>query len=338
MVGADSFSAYDVVVDCARGGGLTHDAFACVAEGRGGARDAREARAGSGASGTSTSSRWACGAREAVVREVWAARVARNPKLYNGTKFRLKRCELADDAGGEVVVRARLELTDYKTFLGTNLADDWFALATDSSSRDGRRGDDDDASNEIVARASSCGRVVVRDDSHRNRRFADALGNCVCLRAADGRFLALHRSDDVGEAPGALVFPGGHAEPKAVGFDDATHGSMDVSEYMFRSASDELREELGIHPHHVSPLRCLGVTRRVVNARSCMVFYATTDLTSEEILRDHYPRAEDGFESARAAALDIDELLARRDTMPGCHVGALELLRRCLETANERAS
>jgi len=337
MVGADAFSAYDVVVDCARGGGLTHDAFACVAEGRGEARGAREARAGSEASGTSTSGRWACGAREAVVREVWAVRVARNPKLYNGTKFRLKRCELADDdAGGEVVVRARLELTDYKTFLGTNLADDWFALAIDSSSRDGD--DDDDDSNEIVARASSCGRVVVRDDSHRNRRFADALGNCVCLRAADGRFLALHRSDDVGEAPGALVFPGGHAEPKAVGFDDATRGSMDVSEYMFRAASDELREELGIHPHHVSPLRCLGVTRRVVNARSCMVFYATTDLTSEEILRDHYPRAEDGFESARAAALDVDELLARRDAMPGCHVGAVELLRRCLESETERAS
>ena len=240
-----------------------------------------------------------------------------NAKLYDATKFRLRRCELAEDARGEAVVRARLELTDYKTFLGTNLADDWFTLATDPSSDD------------IVSRASSCGRVVVRDDSRRNERFADALGNCVCVRARDGEFLALRRSDDVGEAPGMLVFPGGHAEPRTVGFDGRR--SMDVSEYMFRAATDELREELGVHPRDVSRLRCLGITRRVVNARSCMVFYAETHLTSEEILRDHYPRARDGFESSRALALSVDELLARRDRMPGCHVGALELLRRCLE-------
>ena len=106
---------------------------------------------------------------------------------------------------------------------------------------------------------------------------------------------------------------------------------MDVSEYMFRAATDELREELGVHPRDVSRLRCLGITRRVVNARSCMVFYAETHLSSEEILRDHYPRARDGFESALALALSVDELLARRDRMPGCHVGALELLRRRLE-------
>ena len=240
-----------------------------------------------------------------------------NAKLYDATKFRLRRCELAEDARGKAVVRARLELTDYKTFLGTNLADDWFTLATDPSSDD------------IVSRASSCGRVVVRDDSRRNERFADALGNCVCVRARDGEFLALHRSDDVGEAPGMLVFPGGHAEPRTVGFDGRR--SMDVSEYMFRAATDELREELGVHPRDLSRLRCLGITRRVVNARSCMVFYAETHLSSEEILRDHYPRARDGFESALALALSVDELLARRDRMPGCHVGALELLRRRLE-------
>ena len=55
----------------------------------------------SGASGT-TSSRWACGdEREPVVRAIWRARTAMNAKLYDATKLRLRRCELAEDARGE---------------------------------------------------------------------------------------------------------------------------------------------------------------------------------------------------------------------------------------------
>ena len=82
---------------------MTHDAFSCVAE----ASEATfEARTTSGASGT-TSSRWACGdEREPVVRAIWRARTAMNAKLYDATKFRLRRCELAEDARGKAVVRA----------------------------------------------------------------------------------------------------------------------------------------------------------------------------------------------------------------------------------------
>jgi 8-oxo-dGTP pyrophosphatase MutT (NUDIX family) len=120
-----------------------------------------------------------------------------------------------------------------------------------------------------------------------------------------------------------LVFPGGHPEPKDVGFDGDTD-AMDVSRYMFESALSELREELGVDEERVRRLRCLGVTLRVVNARPCVVFYARTALSSDEILRDFYPNAEHAFESTRAVALAIDEF--DRSAMPGDHVGALDFV------------
>ena len=289
---ADAFQAHERLVACAARGGLRWDEMTFVAFG---SRRARVAKSDDDAR---------------AIDAAWA----RRPRCaHDGAKFRLADVATASGDDGGVVVRVECGLTDYRTFWGTNLAERWDAYAVE-------RGADDAA----TRTTSPCGRAsAATGTAARFAHYAMALGNCVCLRASDGKFLALHRSRDVGEAPGALVFPGGHAEPSDVAF-DADVDAMDASRYMFECALAELREELGVGEEHVERLRCLGVTLRVVNARPCVVFYARTALSSEEILRDHYPRAEHAFESASAAALALDEF--DRARMPGDHVGALDLV------------
>lgn len=305
------FQAYDVAMACAREGGLDWRAVECVAERRGAV--GRSAREGD----------------EEKIDALWRERIEANPKLFNGTKFRFAGCAVGTSGGTAaeraVAARVTLGLTDYKTFLATNLSEDW---------RDFIEDDDADGSFGTMT-SSTCGRASVREEGSRYARFANALGNCVCLRSADDYFFALQRSDDVGEAPGALVFPGGHGEPSELGLDvddENAPRSMDVSRYVFDNALAELGEELGVHPSDVTDVRILGITRRVINARPCMVFYARTPLTSEEIITSRYPLAADGYESNAAVALRVDDF--DRSRMPGDHVGALSLLIRALEHEN----
>jgi hypothetical protein len=90
---------------------------------------------------------------------------------------------------------------------------------------------------------------------------------------------------------------------------------------------DELEEELGVGQEHINRVVCLGITRRVVNARSCMIFYAECRLTADEALA-LYPSAEHGFESHRAfsAILSDFENPEFMSRVPGDHCGAAELL------------
>jgi 8-oxo-dGTP pyrophosphatase MutT (NUDIX family) len=268
---------------------------------------------------------------EAKMEERWNARVVRGadaPRaLFNGLKFRYVSAEVLDARDGcvknEVVsawghtaenieVRVRLGLCDYKTFCETNLASDWMDLLS-LAARDDPAVADDAEANTIP-------------ESRMFKYFADALGNCVALRTADDKFIALRRSAHLSEAPGAVAFPGGHGEPSAVGFDVDTAHELDVSELMFDAALDELEEELGISREDVHSCVCLGVTRRVVNARACMVFYAETALLADDVLKS-YPHARDAYESANAFAVSLHDLESTIcPDMPGDHVGAVRLL------------
>ena len=53
------------------------------------------------------------------IERLWADRCAANPRLFNATKFRLIRAA-GDDGQAELSVG----LTDYRSYLGTNQADD----------------------------------------------------------------------------------------------------------------------------------------------------------------------------------------------------------------------
>ena len=60
---------------------------------------------------------------EAGIETVWRERVSANPRLFNGTKFRLGAVTRAD---GRIALH--LGLTDYKSHLGTNMAHNWLKI------------------------------------------------------------------------------------------------------------------------------------------------------------------------------------------------------------------
>ena len=84
---------------------------------------------------------------------------------------------------GPTNICLHLGLTDYATFVGTNLNPDW--------SRFKVAGDDADVA---------------------SRHFANPLGNAAVVTTSDHRILLLQRSTQVGEFPNCSVFPGGHPE------------------------------------------------------------------------------------------------------------------------------
>ena len=72
------------------------------------------------------------------VGSIWDARLAANPSLYNGAKFRLAGFAFPEEGGGGSSAPATLTillgLTDYRDYLGTNLAPNWRdLLALDSA-------------------------------------------------------------------------------------------------------------------------------------------------------------------------------------------------------------
>merc|ERR1711865_536858 len=71
-------------------------------------------------------------AHEASIDQVWQSRVEGNPRLFNGTKFRMGSATCTDSQ-----ITLHLGLTDYKSHLGTNLADSW-QLLRDAEPGDGR--------------------------------------------------------------------------------------------------------------------------------------------------------------------------------------------------------
>ena len=117
------------------------------------------------------------------IESVWNERVNENPKLYNGTKFRLYGCQY--DEGSEELTMS-LGVTDYRTFLGTN----W-------------------SPNALLYQEQG--------ESHHNDRQAymsDALGVGALVHTYDGCAVFLRRSKHCGEAQCLLDVPGGHPEPQ----------------------------------------------------------------------------------------------------------------------------
>ncbi|XP_020691299.1 nudix hydrolase 9 isoform X3 [Dendrobium catenatum] len=122
---------------------------------------------------------------EESINEIWTLQTEKNQSLYNGKKFRYGGHTLhhADGADNKSSVCLHLGLTDYRTFVGTNLSPLWENFLVPS-----------------------------KDDSICCQHSASPLGNGAIVKTADKRVLVLQRSLNVGEFPGYFVFPGGHSE------------------------------------------------------------------------------------------------------------------------------
>ncbi|KAL3325214.1 hypothetical protein AABB24_039026 [Solanum stoloniferum] len=122
---------------------------------------------------------------EKSISEIWDARVQQSSSLYNGTKFRYGgyNFNVENDPKQQPHVSLHLGLTDYRTFVGTNLSPMWERFLVPSE-----------------------------DDCIQCQHTSSPLGNGAVVETSDRRILVLQRSNKVGEFPGYFVFPGGHPE------------------------------------------------------------------------------------------------------------------------------
>lgn len=266
---------------------------------------------------------------EDAIEEVWQRKKEHNPSLYNGTKFRyagfqvLKAAPAPGSPGpAELALRdkqvdfqagtpkdasrvcLRLGLSDYRTFAGTNLSQEWRSFLGEGAS-----------------------------DVERCRHLGDPLGNAALVRTGDGKVLLLQRGDQVGEFPNHPVFPGGHSEPVEVGV--KSHGDVLYSEErqqlntlialeMFAGIVREVEEETGAPAETLSNVKFLGLVRRKSNARPVAMFACECSLSAAEV-EAKYANAEHKFESTKLRAAALDELHHESQGMPGCHKGGCAL-------------
>ncbi|XP_068637622.1 nudix hydrolase 9 [Aristolochia californica] len=250
---------------------------------------------------------------EESVSEIWNHRLKENSSLYNGLKFRYgghlmhKKGSLDEDFH----VCLQLGLTDYRTFVGTNLNPLWEKFLVSSE-----------------------------DESEMCRHMSMPLGNGAIVETSDGKILLLQRSQNVGEFPGHFVFPGGHSEPAEIGISDhqfdknlATSDRLNesVSLEMFDGIVREVVEEIGIPATSLSEPLFIGISRRELNVRPTAFFFLKCNLNSLEI-QQLYSNAQDSYESTQLYAVLRGELESMSSRMPGCHRGGFALYELMMES------
>ena len=122
-----------------------------------------------------------CDIHDKDISVIWYKRVQENPKLFNGSKFRLDSVILNDDS-----LTLNLGLTCYRDFIGTNWSSNAWAI-------------------------QNYGR---QEFNNPQACMSDAMGVGAFVETADGKVIFLKRSDFCGEAAGLWDIPGGHAEPQ----------------------------------------------------------------------------------------------------------------------------
>ncbi|BFI28383.1 hypothetical protein MPTK2_2g18930 [Marchantia polymorpha subsp. ruderalis] len=242
---------------------------------------------------------------EQAIEKIWELRVAAQPSLFNGTKFRYGGFREIRNADGKapVIVSLCLGLTDYRTFVGSNLSSSWQDFL-----------------------------VPTKDDAERCKHTSSPLGNAAIVETADHQIVVLQRSADVGEYPGTLVFPGGHPEPEEAGIlshsesDKPTKAELEkrIAEEMFEGITREVVEETGIPSSALSDPVFIGCSRRKQNVRPAAFFYLKSSLTSDQVLHS-YQHAEHFYESTALYTVTPDALIEDAKRMPGCHQGGAAL-------------
>ena len=120
---------------------------------------------------------------EKDIERIWRERQAKNPKLWNGSKFRLASAVQTNDT-----VTLDLGITGYKDFIGTN----WSPRA-----------------NELL-------QLGLEKKQNSQTFMSDALGVGSIVETNDHFFILIRRTEECGEAVGLLDIPGGHPEPQVL--------------------------------------------------------------------------------------------------------------------------
>ncbi|KAF6987592.1 hypothetical protein CFC21_005217 [Triticum aestivum] len=252
---------------------------------------------------------------DSIGEVIWNQRLQQNPSLYNGTKFRYGGHALhrSDESNQVYCVSLHLGLTDYRTFVGTNLSPLWEKFLVPS-----------------------------QDDSVYCQHMSNPLGNGAIVETSDEKIIVLQRSNNVGESPGHYVFPGGHSEPQEVGILAHQNEEKDVSGLIERISNEmfdgiirEVVEETGVPASSLTEPILIGVSQRETNVRPAAFFYMRCNIDSSAVT-ELYARAQDGYESTKLYAVSLKELREMSQRLPGCHLGGFalyELMRNASESS-----
>lgn len=191
---------------------------------------------------------------------VWEERCKQNPKLWNGTKFRLNSI-CFDDLKKNVVFN--LGVTSYKEFICTNWSPNVKLFK--------ELGNSDHSNSQIY--------------------LSDALGVGSLVHTADDFMILLRRSAHCGEAVGMWDIPGGHPEPQElVGkakIEEIQVESLSecaVVDEIFNSTLREICDEVNLPNNTLTDPVLMGVARNTTSAgRPSSEYYVRCNLTSKEI-------------------------------------------------------
>lgn len=215
------------------------------------------------------------------IERMWEERVRLKGSgtIWNATKFRFHSIGVRGDGSGgktDVSWHLRLGITDYREYQGTNL------------------------------------RVERPLSVFGNERYlSQAFGNACIVTTTDDRVVFLVRSSSVGEGEGAVVLPGGHAEPSRLGITEIASQTGEVTadavvRELFGSIFEEVVEELRVEPHELDRenLKLLGVVQRRKDLKAQLVGSMGCFLSSSQLCN----RWTSGGECASLLLLSRDEL------------------------------
>lgn len=199
---------------------------------------------------------------ENFMEEYWNQKCSENPRLYNGSKFRLDSFQLK-----EKLLKIQVGITSYKELLGThhhpnadqllNESYDFFFKGTEGF-------------NDEFAFMSNC------------------LGVGAIALTKDDFFILMERSMWTGEAPGKVDRPGGHPEPDLISKDHSNLTSKQVLDEIYQSPQNELRDEINIALSDQSEPKLLGLVRDMeLGGRCAFDFLIKVNLTREQVLQNY---------------------------------------------------
>ncbi|GAB6021091.1 nudix (nucleoside diphosphate linked moiety X)-type motif 22 [Chamberlinius hualienensis] len=200
---------------------------------------------------------------EKQIELTWQKRLAENPKIFDGSKFRLHGIKWADTVAETTSIKVPtlcLGLTSYKKYLGTNCSDQ----------------------KELLYQKGQ------QNCNNPQAYMSDALGVGTFLIASDEKFVFLKRSQFCSEAQGLIDGPGGHSEPDMIEgiftkSPDQISSELIVEE-LFDSIIREVIDEVNIPRKYLQEPTLLGVTTNyTTGGRKSAEFLIRCSLPSAEV-------------------------------------------------------
>ncbi|CAE7253754.1 Nudt22 [Symbiodinium pilosum] len=203
----------------------------------------------------------------------------RNPRIYDGSKFRLHSVAWVDG-----VLQVNLGLTGYKEYLGTH--------------------------QRPPTESQQLGEDGLRDFGDKAAHFSQALGCEAVLGTSDGQAVLLRRSGAVGTNSGLYNGPSGHPEPKNAGVEaeaDMDTASEASKRELFGSVVDEVVAETNVPRESLTCPELIGFMADSTG-KPDVLFLLRTSLTSEEVKLAYAKGAEEAWESDRLMFWPLEKL------------------------------